>query len=166
MLAMTTILSLAACGEDTAQHQAGRDSHAVSDTAHAGAPGDSAAHGHGAEANEGETLLVIMQRLGGNMTALTHALMTDDHRTVRVQAAAIAQHAPIATHDLERIRTALGPEMTRFEAVDESVHVASVQLHDAADAGNTDAVLTSLGRVQRGCVSCHAQFRERLRTNR
>jgi cytochrome c556 len=56
--------------------------------------------------------------------------------------------------------------MTIFEAVDDSVHVASIQLRDAAAAGNTGQVLSSLGSVQRGCVSCHAQFRERLRTNR
>jgi cytochrome c556 len=105
-----------------------------------------------------------MQRLGSEMTALTHALMTDDHEGVTRSAAAIAEHAPISAEELERIHAALGPDMAAFEAVDESVHVASVRLHDAARARRLGEVVEQLGDVQRGCVSCHAQFRERLRT--
>ena len=130
------------------------------------------AHGaesHGAEshaaAGEGQALRPIMQRLGGEMTALTHALMTEDHATVSRSAAAIAAHAPISAAELERIRAALGPDMAAFAAVDDSVHVAATRLHDAARARRLALVAERLGEVQRGCVSCHARFRARLRTD-
>ena len=79
---------------------------------------------------------------------------------------AIADHAPISAADLERIHAELGADRGRFEAVDESVHVASVRLHEAARARQLDLVVERLGEVQRGCVSCHVQFRARLQTNR
>ena len=129
------------------------------DTAHA------SAHAHPAE-GEGEPLLRIMQRLGTRMSALTYGLMTDDSAMVTTSAAAIAEHAPIAADDLERIRGVLGADMAEFERLDAAVHEGSVRLHDAAAAGRTADVLTGLTEVQRGCVACHSQFRERLRSRR
>ena len=129
---------------------------------HAGEGHD--ADGHGADA-AGQALLPIMQRLGSHMATLTHALMTDDYQAVERSAAGIAEHVPISAAELERIRRALGPDMPVFEAVDESVHVASVRLRDVARERRLGLVVERLGEVQRGCVSCHAQFRERLRTD-
>jgi cytochrome c556 len=123
-----------------------------------------AADGHDAAGATGQALLPIMRGLGSSMTTLTHALMTDDYEGVTRSAAAVAEHAPISAGELERIRRVLGPEMAAFEAADESVHVASVRLRDAARERRLDRVVERLGDVQRGCVSCHAQFRERLRT--
>ena len=122
--------------------------------------------GHGAPTEGGQALLPIMQKLGSEMTALTYALMTDDYETVTRSAAAIAEHVPISAEELERVHTELGADMAAFEAVDESVHVASVRLHEAAQARQRGLIVERLGNVQRGCVSCHTQFRERLRTNR
>jgi len=130
------------------------DEHAASEHA----ASEHAASAHAAEGEGGMALLPIMQGLGTSMTALTYALMTDDHATVAKSASAIATHAPISAEELQRIARVLGSDMRVFEAVDESVHVASVRL--------PDQVVTRLGEVQRGCVSCHAQFRERLRADR
>ena len=130
-----------------------------------GAAGDAHAD-HSAAGAGGQALLPIMQRLGSEMNALTYALMTDDYQTVSRSAAAIAEHAPISAAELERIRSTLRGEMARFEAVDESVHVASLRLNEAARGPQLGLVVDRLGEVQRGCVSCHAQFREKLRTNR
>ena len=141
----------AAAGEDGSDHDV---------------PAGHAATSHAAAGGEGQALLPIMQRLGSEMTALTYALMTDDYESVTRSAAAIAQHAPISAEELERIHAVLGPDMAVFAAVDESVHVASVRLHDAARARQPALIVERLGEVQRGCVSCHAQFRERLRTAR
>lgn len=113
---------------------------------------------------EGEALLPIMQRLGSEMLRITHALMTDDATTVAASAEAIAAHVPISADELERIRTELGDRMREFEAIDESVHVASARLRDIARDGNAQDVVAQLNVVQAGCVSCHSQFRERLRT--
>lgn len=122
-----------------------------------------AGHAHAGEEG-GKALLVIMQQLGTSMTSLTYGLMTDNAAVVATSAAAIAEHAPIAPKELERIHGALGGEMAEFERLDEAVHGASVQLHQAAEAGRTQDVLTRLNEVQRGCVACHVKFRERLKT--
>lgn len=153
--------SAAGSGESAAA-TATHDEH-VADT---GAAGDHAAggHAHAAPGEGGLPLLAIMQGLGSEMTALTYALMTDDHETVARSAAAIAAHAPISAEEIARIRAELGPDMAAFEAVDESVHVASTRLHEAARTQRLDLVVERLGDVQRSCVSCHVQFRERLRT--
>lgn len=158
-LVLVLLLATAGCRQASDEHGA--------DTGTSGehAATDHAATGHTAATEGGQALLPIMQRLGGEMTALTYALMTDDYDAVTSSAAAIAEHAPISAEDLERIQRELGPEMAAFEAVDESVHVASVRLHNAAKARQLDQVVERLSEVQRGCVSCHAQFRERLRTN-
>lgn len=154
--------SAAATDADSPAHVAGgaTDEHAVGSEA----AGGQIAGGHAAVDGEGQALLPIMQRLGSEMTALTHALMTDDYETVTQSAATIAEHAPISAAERERIHAELGADMAGFEAVDESVHVASVRLLEAARARQPDLVVERLGEVQRGCVSCHVRFRERLRT--
>lgn len=129
-----------------------------------GSHADGHAHAHAAE-GEGEMLLPIMQKLGSDMLSITHALMTDDDVRVAASAAAIADHVPIASSELERIQNVLGDEMAEFERLDEEVHMASMRLHEAAEDGRTEEVLRLLNEVQQGCISCHAQFRERLRTN-
>ena len=137
------------------------DTHAAAgDTAAA----DPSGHAHAAE-GEGLALLPIMQKLGADMTSLTYGLMTDDAALVAKSAATIAEHAPIAPAELERIHGVLGTEMAEFERLDEEVHAASVRLSQAAEGGRTAEVLTRLNEVQRGCVACHTKFRQRLRTN-
>lgn len=138
----------------------------ASHDAHDAAQGASADNVH-AHAGTGEPrpLLPIMQQLGTDMIALTHALMTDSTVLVAHAAEAIAHHPPIAQDDIARIQATLGEEMAEFERLDEEVHEASVRLHEAAQGGSSERVLTLLNEVQRGCVACHAQFRDRLRTN-
>lgn len=169
------LLFAAACGggeperaqpqpDGSAQDAAADASHDTPDTMADTGAMEPAGHGHG-EAGTGEELLPIMQRLGAEMASLTHGLMTDDAELVARSAAAIAEHAPIAPEELERIQRGLGDDMAEFEQLDASVHAASVRLSEAAAAHRTGDVLTRLNEAQRGCVACHARFRERLRTN-
>lgn len=132
------------------------------------AAGDTSQSGHGGHAaapGEGAPLLVIMQKLGADVMALTHALMVEDRQQVANTSHAIAEHAPIAPDEVERIHRELGDEMVEFERLDEAVHQSSVRLHESAAAGDMDEVLDRLGEVQRGCIECHSRFRERLLTN-
>lgn len=119
---------------------------------------------HAAPAGEGELLLTIMQRLGSDMVRLTLALVTEDRTALSEAAEAIATHPAIAPEEIERIHGALGAEMVTFEEIDEAVHQASATLRDVARTGDLQDVVRQLGEVQSGCVACHAQFRERLRT--
>ncbi len=124
--------------------------------------GSAAPHDHGHGGGEGETLHEIMHELGEQMLALTDGLLHDDADAVVHSAAAIADHAPISQDELERIRHVLGDEMAGFEALDKASHAAAVRVHEAAKAGRTDDVITRLGDLQRTCVGCHTQYRERL----
>lgn len=153
------LLAITACapGGDTAE-----DTAASATTVPAAGPATGAAHAHGVADGEGLPLLPIMQQLGGHMLGVTQALFTDDHAMLTVQAGAIAEHAPISQAEVARIQSILGSDMHTFEELDAAVHDASMQLHQAAEARDINAVLTHLAAVQRGCVACHQQFRERL----
>lgn len=165
-----------ACGGEDAG-TAGRD--ATGDTAalaaptdpgashdHHAAAGEAAGHAHGGT-GEPRDLLPIMQKLGADMMSLTQGIMTEDTALVARSAEAIAHHAPITQRDIERIQRELGAEMAEFERLDEEVHQASARLHEAVHGGGVDMqdALSRLTEVQRGCVACHTQFRERLLTN-
>lgn len=169
-VALGTAVLVLACGgaEQSASHDTLHDTGGVATEADHADHGDPAAaeegHGHAPAASGGQTLIVIMQQLGGHMTSLTHALMIGDKAGVTTHATAIAEHPPIASDDLERIKTLLGADMTQFEAADVSVHNAAVRLRNAAQAGETQAILTRLNELQRGCIGCHDQFQQRLRT--
>lgn len=155
---------VAACGgEDAGTTQ--RD--VAGDTAAASRPDSPPSHDTHAGTGEAEDLLPIMQKLGMEMAALTHGIMTEDTALVARSAESIAHHAPIAQGEIERIHTELGAEMEEFERLDVEVHEASVRLYETAegDAVEMEAVLSRLNEVQRGCVQCHTLFRERLRTN-
>lgn len=153
-------------GDDDAAHDAAA---ATDDGSAAGvhdAHAEEAGHSHAVAApGEGETLLAIMVKLGADMAALTHGVMTEDTALVARIAAEIADHAPIAPGEIERIHTELGAEMAEFERIDEEVHEASVALREVSRSGDMDAILGQLHEVQRGCVACHTTFRDRLRTN-
>ncbi len=164
MLIALSLLAGACNSGDRTTPGSPADSHAAPAATSDPSAGSAASHAHAGEA-DGEALLTIMQRLGTNMTAVTYGLMTDDTAMIASSAAAIAAHASIAPAELERIHGVLGDEMAEFERLDLKVHDGSVQLQQAAQAGNIDVVLTRLNEVQRGCLACHAKFRERLQTN-
>lgn len=123
-------------------------------------------HDHGHDHADGEPMsfLVIMQRLGADMTALTHGLWIEDYASMSERAASIASHPPIVAADTERIREILGHEYEAFNQADHDVHVASEALHRAVEARDLDAILGRLADVQRGCVACHSGYRDRLLT--
>lgn len=118
-------------------------------------------HGHGHD-TDGQSLHDIMHGLGAQLLALTYGLVIDDQAAVVRSAAAIAEHAPISREELERVRKVLGEDMGGFEALDEKLHRDALRLHEAAEAGRTDDVLTRLNELQRTCVACHTQYRDRL----
>lgn len=137
------------------------------DTAHDDpAAGEPAAHVHEG-VGEPRGLLPIMAQLGVDMTLLTQGLMREDIALMARAAEAIAHHPPISQDDIERIQRELADKWPEFERLDETVHEASVRLHEAVTGPAVDLqdVLSRLHEVQRGCVECHTAFRERLRTN-
>lgn len=126
------------------------------DTSHA------ATHG---ESHRELPLRPIMQQLGSNLAAFTHAMLLEDYDQMALFAHEIADHAHISADEISRISEALGPQMEDFEAFDLAVHEAAERLHAATEARNLDAILQELNTMQVGCMNCHTQFRERLRTD-
>lgn len=109
-------------------------------------------------------LVVIMRQLSSDLTAFSNALWLEDYEEMTARAASIADHPGMTVQEVQRIQTELGPEMAAFLEADDAVHQASVRMHEAARDQQLDAILDNLAEVQRGCVACHTQFRERLRT--
>jgi hypothetical protein len=124
------------------------------------------AGGDGTAAHAALRLRPIMQKLDNDMAALSHGLWMEDYVEIAARAAAVADHPHVAPEEMQRIQGILGPEMSRFVAADQTVHDAAVRLRGTAEATRMDGVLQHLGEVQAGCISCHTQFRERLRTDR
>lgn len=106
--------------------------------------------------------LAIMQRLSSNMAQFSHALWLEDYDLMSENAAAIASHPPTDPADTERFRQILGDEYQDFQEADHVVHEASEELHHAVEERDLDMILDRLHDVQRGCVSCHSGFRDRL----
>jgi len=105
-----------------------------------------------------------MQRLGTEMAKLTAALWIEDYAAMAASASAIADHAHISEEELSRVSGILGSDMAAFETIDSEVHETATRLHEVVQTRDADAIVQALGVVQRGCVTCHARFRERLRT--
>jgi hypothetical protein len=154
-LVAVTILAfvaVAACGRS--------EDRTVENDAHA----DTTVIGHDHE--DPMALQPIMQRLAADMAGLHSALWVEDFPAVEARAAAIADHAHISEEEILRLERELGPELEAFHHADESVHEAAVRMHEAAAGGDVPALLDRLAEVQRGCVDCHARFRERVRAAR
>lgn len=114
--------------------------------------------------NQPQGLRPVMQQLAVDMSALTSALWVENYDEMILRSRAIANHADIPPAEMQRIRDILGRDVARFEFLDEQAHIAAHRMYAAAQARKLDAFLRDLADVQRGCASCHTQFRGRLRT--
>lgn len=157
LLIAPALLAAFACGRADDTHAAGDSTH---DTARA--TPSLAAH----DSAQGAPLALrpIMQLLGVEMARLANALWIDDYAALDTSATAIASHPHIAPEEVARIERILGSEVATFDSLDRAVHEASLALQRAAQSRDSEAIVNSLGTVQQGCVACHSQFRERLRT--
>ena len=108
-------------------------------------------------------LKTIMVGLGQQLHALHDGLWSEDLDAVGAAATAVAQHAKVSAEERGRVQRTLGDDFPRFAAVDRQVHDAAVAVADAAAANDMDATVGRLGAQEAGCVSCHTQFRARLR---
>jgi hypothetical protein len=163
LLAGSALLLTLACQRPEPEDTSGQ--HPVGSGQEAGDPVDEHATDHGAGGHETLTLRAIMQQLSADLAGFSHALWLEDGAAMTARAGAIADHAHMTPDEVQRIRAELGPELDDFEAADDAVHQSAIRLRAAAGAGHMEEVLQALHQVQRGCVSCHTRFRERLRTD-
>ncbi len=105
-----------------------------------------------------------MLELQGDMERVSRGLWIESHDTIAAGAQAIADHPQVPPEELTAISGALGPEIARFKALGTRVHDLSVELVEAARAGDMTTVLARDAAIRQGCVECHTAFRDRLRS--
>lgn len=108
-------------------------------------------------------LFSIMVGLQGDLDRISHSLWTESYDSIAAAAERAANHPGVTPEEASLIAGVLGPDMARFQGLDQKVHDLSVQLAEQARARDLDAVLETDGRLRAGCVECHTAFRERLR---
>lgn len=108
-------------------------------------------------------LKTIMVELGEQMARAQSALWVEDLGTVSEAGRQVADHPHVSPEERARVQGALGSDFTAFVVADRAVHDAAVRLSEVAGSGDLDGTVRELAAVQAGCVSCHSQFRERLR---
>lgn len=109
-------------------------------------------------------LFAIMLELQGDMGRVSRGLWLEAYDTIAAGAQAIADHPQIPPDEAATIADVLGPDMARFKTLDTRVHDLSVELAEAARAGDMATVLARDAELRQGCVECHSAFRERLRS--
>lgn len=110
-------------------------------------------------------LFSIMIGLQADMAKVSRGLWMENLDTVSAGADAVADHPRVPPREFERISDILGADMSRFGAMDGEVHDLAVRLSEAAARGALDEVLAAESDLRRGCVDCHSEFRDRLRTS-
>ncbi|MDT8340666.1 MAG: hypothetical protein RQ751_04065 [Longimicrobiales bacterium] len=108
-------------------------------------------------------LFDVMWGLESDMATVSRGLWMENFDTIHAGARAVADHPTLPPDEVERVAGVLGDEMAAFKAMDTHVHDLSVDLGDAAAAGDLARVLRLDAEIRAGCVSCHVTFRERLR---
>lgn len=132
--------------------------------------GDGPSGGPGADAPTGEGLTLvlpalfsIMAGLEGGMARLDRGLWAERFDTIAAGARTVADHPPIPAAEAERIRSVLGDEMTPFQELDRLVHDLAVRIAEAAEQEALGEVMDAQADLRTGCVTCHSEFRRRLR---
>ena len=108
-------------------------------------------------------LRFIMVGLGQEMSRIGDGLWHEDYEMIGQAARLVADHPRVTAAEMAAIKTALGDRFQSFVAFDQFVHHTAVELDSAATALDTNRILDAYGRLQNGCVSCHATFRAEVR---
>lgn len=109
-------------------------------------------------------LFTIMAGLQDDMAGLERSLWREDFDSLAARATAIADHPTVPAEEARAIAGVLGPDMADFKRRDTEVHDLAVEIGDLAEARRLDEILAAKAELVQGCVGCHTQFRERIRT--
>ena len=108
-------------------------------------------------------LFTIMAGLQEDMAGLERGLWREDYDSIAARATAIAEHPTVPGPEAQAIATVLGPDMAAFKQADTDVHDRAVRIRELAEARELDGILAAKAELERGCIGCHTEFRERLR---
>ncbi|TNC95225.1 MAG: cytochrome c class II [Gallionellaceae bacterium] len=112
-----------------------------------------------AQAAEPLELQKVMQELGRNMQVITDGISREDWELVAKTAPHIAEHPQPPVSEKMRIMKFMGPEMSKFKALDGKTHEAAHDLLHAANEKDGQKVIAAFQQVQTTCLNCHQTFR-------
>lgn len=104
-----------------------------------------------------------MVKLAQDMDRIATGLWYEDYDLIEQGARGIAQHPKIPPAQIAKIKKVLGNQFETFVHYDKRVHSLASKLVEAAEARNWSGVLNTHEQLQRGCMSCHTAFRDRVR---
>lgn len=108
-------------------------------------------------------LRYLMVGLGQEMSRINDGFWHEDYEMIADGAQGIADHARVTAEEMAAIKQALGDRFGSFVGFDQSVHLNATELVGAAENQDMRHVLEVHGRLQQGCISCHATFRDEVR---
>lgn len=117
-----------------------------------------------AATDEATSLKEIMQGLNDNVAEISTGLFTDDFELIAHGATGIAEHPHIPPAQVQRVARELGEEMAAFKQFDTRVHDLSIEIRDAAESLNRNAVISGYRDLMDGCLACHGAYKERVAT--
>ncbi|MBA4381111.1 MAG: cytochrome C [Sideroxydans sp.] len=112
-----------------------------------------------AQAAEPLELQKVMKDLGRNMQVITDGISREDWELVAKTAPLIASHPQPPVSEKMRIMKFMGPEMSKFKALDGETHEAAHSLEHAAHEKDGQKVIAAFQQVQTSCLNCHQTFR-------
>lgn len=108
-------------------------------------------------------LRFLMVGLAQDMSRISDGIWHEDYEMIQNGARGVADHPRVTPEEMAAIKAALGERFEAFVAFDRQVHGSAVEIADAAGQLNLGRILESHGKLQQGCVSCHATFRDEVR---
>lgn len=108
-------------------------------------------------------LRFLMVGLGQDMSRISDGLWHEDYEMIRQGARGVADHPRVTPEEMATIQAVLEGRFETFVGFDQLVHDTADEMAGAAAERDMGRVLELQGRLQQGCISCHAAFREEVR---
>lgn len=102
----------------------------------------------------------IMQDLGKHMQTVTDGISREDWDAVAKTAALIADHPQPPATEKVRILTFIGADAGKFRGHDQKTHDAGIELQQATQRRDGQAVIAAFANIQQACLGCHQSFRK------
>ena len=116
-----------------------------------------------AVAEEPKDVKQVMQWLSADMQVIFKSIMVEDFDSIAIHAEKVAYHQePPVKHRLAMVAE-LKLDFPNFKGHDDTVHMASVAMQEAAKRKEMSVVLENYAKATQGCVACHETYRTRIK---
>ena len=108
-------------------------------------------------------LLSIMTKLERDVNKISAGIWRHDFQMIKKGAKNIANHAKIPPRQVKLIKAILGPDQFKnFVKTDQQVHQKAVEIAKMADKQKLDLTTELFLEMERGCISCHVDHRNKI----